>query len=93
MALDTAGRGGADALILTGVATGAPASTAELHRLRALLPDADLWVGSGVTSASAPELVGLADAAIVGTALHVGGDLRQALDPARVAAMVAALRG
>ena len=86
-AADLRGRARADALIVSGQATGAPADLAALAALRAALPDCPLIVGSGVTAASLPDVLVHADAAIVGTSLQRGG--RIAAD--RVVALVAAL--
>jgi membrane complex biogenesis BtpA family protein len=88
---DTWHRGHADALIVTGAGTGRPTQPADLERVREAVPEARIWIGSGVTLESAPALGGLADAAIVGTALHHDSDLTAPLDVGRVRAMVHAL--
>ena len=89
VARDTWQRGRADALIVTGPGTGQPTDAAELGVVRAAVPDAPVWVGSGVTPDNARGL--RADAAIVGTWLHQNADLRRPLDPERVALLRAAL--
>lgn len=86
-AADLRGRARADAIVVSGEATGAPVDLAALASLRAAMPDCPLVVGSGVTAASLPELLRHADAAIVGTSLQHGG--RIAVD--RVVTLVAAL--
>ncbi len=91
-AQDLAGRAGADALIVTGGATGRAPARAELEAVRAACPHMPLLVGSGVTAASARELLVLADGAIVGTAVKRGGKVEGPIEPARVAAVVAAAR-
>ncbi|MFN2371556.1 MAG: BtpA/SgcQ family protein [Candidatus Krumholzibacteriia bacterium] len=78
-------RGLADALIVTGPATGAPAAPDDLRAVRAALPDCPLLVGSGATAASVAELLRLADGCIVGSSL-------QAADPATGRAAVDAGR-
>lgn len=76
---------GADALVVTGVATGEPAAVADLDQVRAAgLP---VWVGSGVTPRDAAVMARKAQALIVGTALKVGGDWRAPVDAARVRAV------
>jgi hypothetical protein len=80
-------RGLADALVVSGAATGAATDPAHLAELRAALPDCPLLVGSGVTLDNLPDYADLADAVIVGTSLKTAGRV----DPARVRAMVAAL--
>ena len=68
------GRGRADALILSGIATGAPADPAEFAAVKAALPDTPLLVGSGVTTANLPSFWPVCDGVIVGTATKRGGD-------------------
>lgn len=80
-------RGLADALIVSGGATGAAADPAELAAVRAAVPDCPVLVGSGVNLENLVDYGGLADAVIVGTSLKTDGRI----DPARVRAMVAAL--
>ncbi|MEZ5397904.1 MAG: BtpA/SgcQ family protein [Bryobacterales bacterium] len=80
---------GADAVIVTGSATGAPTARQDVVAARASgLPVA---VGSGVTEADAAALAEVAQALIVGSSLKVGGDWRNAVEPARVRALAAAL--
>lgn len=93
VARETARRGGADVLIVTGRATGAPAELDALRCVRAAVPEVELWVGSGVDPASVAGLRGLCDGAIVGTALHEGGALDRPLELARVRALVEAAAG
>jgi len=77
----------ADALIVSGVATGSAADPADLRTLREALPDCPLLLGSGVTLENLSSFTDMADAFIVGTSLKTDG----IIDPVRVAAMVAAL--
>lgn len=91
-AADLRDRGKADAVILSGPATGAAADPDELRRLRAALPDCPLLLGSGVTGENLPGYLDLADGCIVGSSLQIGGRI----DADRTAALVAAaarLRG
>ena len=79
----------ADALILSGAATGRPTDPAGLDAARkAGLP---LMVGSGVTAESAGALALLADGLIVGSWLKEEGDWRRPVDVARVRAIRAAI--
>lgn len=91
VAADTFRRGGADVLIVTGEGTGRPADPARAEEVRAAVPEAPLWIGSGVTEATARDWRRLAHGAIVGTALHRDGDVTAPLDRDRVRAMAAAL--
>jgi len=90
---ETIGRALADALIVTGAATGSAADLDEVRRLRAALPGAPLLVGSGVASENVRSVLETADGAIVGTSLKRGGLTDAPVDPARVRALVAAARG
>ena len=90
-ALDIRVRGLADALIVTGAATGAGADPAELAALREALPDCPLLVGSGVSAANLERFLPLADGFIVGTALKEGGDVAAPVSAARVTEFTAKL--
>jgi hypothetical protein len=90
VARDAAERGLADALVVSGAATGAPTPLDDVERVRAVLPDRPLLVGSGVTPDTVRALLGAADGAIVGTWLKEGGRVDRPVDPARVRALVAA---
>jgi membrane complex biogenesis BtpA family protein len=89
---DLVARGGADAVVVSGSGTGRPTDPDQIDAVRAAAGDAPVWVGSGVDAGSVAALVGRADGVIVGTSLKAGGDPRGAVDPARVRALVAALR-
>ncbi len=91
-ATDTAYRGLADALIVTGNATGAGTDPQALSAVRAAVPDRPLWIGSGMTRQSAAALLCLADGAIVGTAVKQNGAVRFPVDRARARAFVEAAR-
>lgn len=91
-ARETLERGGADALILTGPETGSPPALADLARLRATLPSARLYLGSGVTPDLAAAVRDRVDGCIVGTWAKVGGQVTAPVDPQRVAALRHALR-
>ena len=88
-ARDTAGRGGADVLIVSGAATGAPTDLSELAAVRQA-GRVPVWVGSGVTLNTAAATATVADGAVVGTALHTDADTHKPLCVDRVRAMVAA---
>lgn len=90
---DTLLRGHADAVIVTGAATGAPISAELLREVRAAAGDAPVLLGSGVTPASADTLIPLATGAIVGTWFKHGGQLAAPVDAARVRTLVEAVRG
>ncbi|MHC5051410.1 MAG: BtpA/SgcQ family protein [Planctomycetota bacterium] len=85
-------RGGADALVVSGVATGAPTDLADLSAVREALPDALLLAGSGVRRETVAEVLAYADAVIVGTALKRGGKTSAPVDVARVRSFVRAAK-
>ena len=80
-AKEARGRGRADALILSGVATGAPADPAEFAAVKEALPDTPLLVGSGITLDNLPSFWPVADGMIVGTATKRGGDANTPVVP------------
>jgi membrane complex biogenesis BtpA family protein len=90
---ETAYRGHADALIVSGPATGAPADLDAVRRVKAAVPDRPIWIGSGVTAQTVAECLDVADAVIVGTSLKRGGRTTAPLDNKRLRAFTAALRG
>lgn len=84
-------RGLADAVIVTGSATGAAADPSRLRELREALPDAPLIVGSGISAENAAHFAG-ADAVIVGTASKRDGDVGAPVDSTRLRAIVEAFK-
>jgi membrane complex biogenesis BtpA family protein len=87
---DTVERGLADAVIVSGTATGAPASPQDVRRATdiAIVP---VYVGSGVTVENVSDVVPPAAGVIVGTSLKVAGRVENAVDVERVRALRAAL--
>ncbi|HSE05710.1 MAG TPA: BtpA/SgcQ family protein [Methylomirabilota bacterium] len=92
-ARDCFARGLADALVVSGVATGEPTPMADLKRVRGAVPEAPLLVGSGAAPETVAELLSVADAVIVGTSIKRDGRLANPVDAARVRRLVAAARG
>ncbi|HJL18150.1 MAG TPA: BtpA/SgcQ family protein [Sandaracinaceae bacterium LLY-WYZ-13_1] len=90
---DALHRGLADAVVVSGAGTGEPVERARLEAVRAAAGDAVVLVGSGLTPERAESLAPLADGAIVGTWLKVGGDVRAPVDAARVRTLADAVRG
>ena len=90
-ARDTAYRGLADGLIVTGRATGQAVDLQDLRRVREAVPDRRLFVGSGATAETARELLTIADGIIVGTAIREDRDPSRILDRACVRAFSTAL--
>jgi membrane complex biogenesis BtpA family protein len=92
-ARDLVHRSLADALVVTGAATGEPTADTDIERVRRAVPDVPVLVGSGATPETIGRLLTLAHGAIVGTALKEDGDVRRPVDPGRVKRLVAAARG
>jgi uncharacterized protein len=91
-ARDLVHRAGADAVIVSGTATGAETDLGDLRAVRAVLPRAFLLAGSGVRAETVGDVLAIADAVIVGTALKRGGRTAAPVDPARVARLTRAAR-
>ena len=87
MARETAYRGLANGLIVTGPVTGQPAVADDVAIVRQAVPDRPLLVGSGVDSSNAAHFLAHADGAIVGTSLKKGGVITNPVDLERVRAM------
>jgi uncharacterized protein len=90
-ARDTAERGLADALIVSGTGTGDATKVEDVKRTRAACPESLILLGSGVTLANAAEYLPFADGFIVGSSVKKGGRLENPVDPKRVAALRAAM--
>ena len=90
VARDAAYRGLADALVVSGVATGEPTPLADVRRVRQVVPDRPILVGSGVTPETVRDLLEVADGAIVGTWVKREGRTAAPVDPARAATLVRA---
>ncbi len=78
---------GADAVIVTGSATGRPASLADVRAVSAAV-ELPVVIGSGVTPDNLPELWPLAEAFIVGSFIKRDGQWHQPPDPDRMAALM-----
>jgi uncharacterized protein len=91
VARDSWHRGLADGLIVTGAETGAPVEARDIRRLREAIPEAVLWVGSGVTPETAPALLDEAHGLIVGSALQAGGKAGSGVERERVRALMGVL--
>ncbi len=91
-AKDTAYRGLADGLIVTGVATGEAVNHEQLEEVRTAVPDRRLFVGSGATVDNVSALLKIAGGAIVGTWLKVDGKVDHAIDVERAKRFVQAAR-
>lgn len=93
MARETAYRGLADGLIVTGPVTGQPTSASDVAITRQAVPDLLVLVGSGVDAVNARQVLTQADGAIVGTSLKRDGIITNPIDLERVKALADQIRG
>jgi uncharacterized protein len=89
-AADAWDRGWADALIVSGPATGAPTDPEHIAAIRRTVPDAPVLVGSGITAETVAAALAVADGVIVGSALEEGGVAGAPVAPDRVRRLLAA---
>jgi membrane complex biogenesis BtpA family protein len=92
LAADTFERGRADVLIVSGKATGAATNPEDISTVKRAVPDAPVWIGSGLTPTNVHALLKLADGGIAGSAIKADGHARNAVDPRRAAELVRAAR-
>jgi len=91
-ARDCVSRALADALVVSGPATGQPTAPADLERVCAAVPGVPVLVGSGVTPDTVASLLSMAHGLIVGTWAKVDGRLDRPVDPKRARCLVEAVR-
>jgi membrane complex biogenesis BtpA family protein len=81
-------RGGADAVIVSGAATGKPADLEELREVKAAAGPNPVLVGSGASAETISYHLSHADGFIVGTGIKRDGRVENGIDPQRVRALV-----
>jgi membrane complex biogenesis BtpA family protein len=91
-ARDAVSRGLADALLVTGAATGAPVDEDVLRAVREAVPGTPVLLASGLDPRNAPRLFPLADGAVVGTSVKRGGVPGGPVDRGRARRLVSACR-
>jgi predicted TIM-barrel enzyme len=87
------GRGAADAVVASGLATGKPPTIEHLEATRAAIGEMPLYVGSGTGVATAAAFLAAADGLIVGSATKPGGDITAPVDAALARAIVDSVAG
>ena len=92
LAKDTFYRGRADALIVTGPETGAEARVEDIVEVKQAVPEAPVFVGSGVTASNVRRYLRHADGVIVGTYLKRDGMITNPVDIDRVRLLIKAAR-
>lgn len=93
LAKETAYRGLADGLIVTGCATGSAVDPAELSQVKEAVADRPVFIGSGADESNIAGLLETADGAIVGTSVKRDGKVGNEIDLARARAWILAARG
>jgi len=91
-AADAIERGRADGVIVSGPATGVPPELVRFAGARRGAEAAPVWLGSGLTPETCPDLVPLIDGAIAASAARRDGRAGRPVDPARARALVEAFR-
>ena len=90
---DTVERGLADAVIVTGQATGEPCDLEELARAKRAAGEVPVLAGSGVNADNVGEILAMADGVVVGTSVKLDARTSQPVDRARATEFITALRG
>jgi membrane complex biogenesis BtpA family protein len=90
---DLARRALADAVVVSGSATGREPDRAMLEAVRGAVGDTPLVVGSGATDQNVAALLAVADGVIAGTSVKVDAVTTNPVDPRRAAAFVRASQG
>lgn len=72
-AIDLWERSGADGVVVSGSGTGSEASIADVETVHAAIPDAPLYLGSGVNQENVAAFLQVATGVIVGTSIKAGG--------------------
>lgn len=84
-------RGLADALVVSGSGTGMPTDVRDLEAVRAAVPEARIFVGSGITSENASRVLPLVDGAIVGSSVMTDGVAGAGVDVDRARVLMGAM--
>jgi uncharacterized protein len=89
---ETIDRGLADAVILSGIATGSPPSIDDLKQAKEAAGSTPLIIGSGADFGNISSLMEFADGVIVSSSLKRQGKIENSIDPIRVSQFVEAMR-
>jgi hypothetical protein len=89
---DTIERGLADAVILSGWATGSPPSLEDLELAAAAAGNTPVFIGSGASWKNIAQLMQAADGVIVASSIKRQGKIEETIDPIRVAQFVEAAK-
>ncbi|MDJ0959503.1 MAG: BtpA/SgcQ family protein [Acidimicrobiia bacterium] len=85
---DLAERGGADAIIVSGTGTGRPPAMNDIRVVKDAADGTPIFVGSGVTTDTVIDILGVADGVIAGTAIKRHGIASNPVSPERALTFV-----
>lgn len=88
---DVVYRGKADALVVSGAATGRPTHLEDAKRAKSAAGDVPVFVGSGIAPATVADYLAVADGVIVGTSLKRHGTASEPVDGVRVRQLMQAV--
>lgn len=89
---ETAYRGGADAIIVSGSTTGRAVDDGDLTKVKGAVADKPVYIGSGAAKDTIATLLSTVDGAIVGSALKLNGDISAPIDRSLAEAFIAAAK-
>lgn len=92
IAKDTVARGLADAIIVSGTATGSAPLMEDLNKVRDAVPDTPIFIGSGTSNENVDSLLSIADGVIVASSLKRQGVLENPVDVDRVRTLVKSIK-
>ena len=87
---DLAGRGGADAIVVSGPATGSAPDFDRIKTVKGAAGEVPVYVGSGASVVTARSMLDVADGLIVGTAIKIDGVTTNPVDLGMARRLVAA---
>lgn len=90
---ETAYRGLADGIIVTGPTTGRAADLNAVRKVKQAVPDKPVLVGSGATAETVRQILEVADGVIVGSSLKPDAQAEEPIDPKLAVAFIQAARG
>ena len=85
-------RAGADVVIITGDGTGQQINLDELKKVREIVPQGKLAIGSGVNESNIKKYIGIADILIIGTHFKVDQDVSKPVDVESIKKIIGKLK-
>jgi len=85
-------RAGADVVIITGDGTGQEINLDDLTKVRGIVPEGKLAIGSGVTESNIQSYIGFADILIIGTNFKLDGDISKPISNESVKKLIGKIK-